>query len=133
MDTHKTKALRAASEARDRSNAENLFKTLASYVRESKTYRTEDGELVDGILLDSPACDLLVRWWGKGRKPNPRGRRRALPSLFGNPYREEFEEEKRKIISHRKRERGATKEAIAALAVRHRVSFDAMRKRIREK
>jgi hypothetical protein len=69
-------------------------------------------------------------WWAEQTTPR-RGRHKQLPSLFGNPYREEFVREKKKIIAAGGKERGAIKEAITVLAKRHRVEFDTMRKRIR--
>jgi hypothetical protein len=116
-----------------RYEAEKLLETLANYWLAKQFYRTDDGEFVEGMLLVGDDCELLLRWWGKVRKPVPRGRPRLHPSLFGNPYQEEFELEKQKIIATRKKVRGATKEAIHVLAARHRVNFDAMRKRIRGK
>jgi hypothetical protein len=118
---------------RERGECRKILETLAGYWREKQSYRTDDGEVVEGILLDRDGCKLLLRWWGKVGKPVPRGRPRSQPSLFGNPYKTEFDEEKQKIVASRMKARGATKEAIHILAERYRVTFDTMRKRIRGK
>lgn len=129
----KNKEMIARHIEREKHDVERLLETFQLYWSEKQSYGTDDGELAEGILLDRKACELLVRWWGRVRKPVPQGRPRALPSLFGNPYLAEFEKEKEKIVAARKKDRGATKEAIAILAARHRVTFDAMRKRVRGK
>ena len=74
--------------------------------------------------------EQLMHWWDEQTTPRRRGRHKLHPSLFGNPYKNEFEREREKIIAARGKERGATKEAITALAERHNVEFDTMRKRI---
>jgi hypothetical protein len=132
---HSEKITEARYKAIDRGKAEALLSTLSNYWRERQFYKTEDGDSVEGILLDKGDCYLLLRFWGKLRKPIPRGRPRVPSSSLGigNPYKEEFERERQRIVSTRKKERGATKEAIAILAERHRVTFDAMRKRVRGK
>jgi hypothetical protein len=115
---------------RERGHVRFILEQLANYWLEAQSYRIDGGQIVEGILLDRNACELLLRWWGKVRKPVPRGRPPSQPSLFGNPYKREFDEEKQKILISRKKVRGATKEAICILAERHRVTFDTMRKRI---
>jgi hypothetical protein len=132
---HGEKITEARIKALDRRRAEALLDSVANYWREKQLYKTEDGDSVEGILLDEGACISLLRWWGKLRKPVPRGRPPLpLSSLdIGNPYQDEFERERQRIVAARKKERGATKEAIAILAARHRVTFDAMRKRVRGK
>jgi len=130
---HGDKITKASMTASDRREAEGLLATFANYWREKQFYQTEDGDFVEGILLDQKACLLLLRWWGKLRKPGPRGRPRSSTPLLGNPYKEEFEIERQRIVAVRRKDRGATKEAIAILAARHRVTFDAMRKRIQGK
>jgi hypothetical protein len=99
-------------------------------------YRTEQDELVQGVLLDVGECRLLAEWWNEVRLRR-RGRPEQLPSLFDdsyrNSYRNEFESERQRIIAAAGKEWGATKQATAILAARHDVSFDAMRKRLKRK
>jgi hypothetical protein len=114
---------------------EIILERFANYSYERQSYRTEDGEAVEGILLDKEACNLLLRWWGKAKKPAVRGRPRTHQPLFANtnPYKMEFDEEMQKIVASGKKMRGAIKVATSNLAERHRVDFDTMRKRIRKK
>jgi hypothetical protein len=98
--------------------------------REPQDYTAPDGTLEYGVLLSPDEYDDLISWRKKQEPPRGRGRRKLQPSLLGNPYKEEFEREKKKIIASSGRERGAIKKAIASLARRHRVEFDTMRKRI---
>jgi hypothetical protein len=132
---HGEKITEARLKAIDRRRAQALLDAVANYWREKRFYTTEDGDSVEGILLDNGDCYLLLRFWGKLRKPIPRGRPRVPSSSLGigDLYKEEFERERQRIVSTRKKTRGATKEAIAILAERHRVTFDAMRKRVRGK
>lgn len=95
-------------------------------------YRNEKGETVEGVLLNASECESLLKWWDETRG-RTRGRPERLPSLFDDNYREEFDRERQRIIAARGKQRGATKEATATLAVRHGVSFDAMRKRLKRK
>jgi hypothetical protein len=115
------------------STINDLINELRSYQYHARAYFTQDGTSEVGVLLNSNECKLLVRWWEEttNAPPRRRGRRQLQPSLFGNPYKEEFERERKKIAAARGKARGATKEAIAALAERYKVTFDAMRKRIR--
>ena len=109
---------------------DNLIHDLAEYYKNKQQYFTDNGETKCGILLDEEACKLLVRWWEKSR-PRKKGRPAKLPSLFANPFKQEFEQEIEKIKAARGTIRGATKAAIHILAERHRVQFDTMRKRIK--
>jgi hypothetical protein len=102
--------------------------------KELQEYILPDGTAEEGVLLSRDEYERLIDWWDHQTTPPPaqrRGRRTLHPSLFGNPYKSEFEEEKQKILKARGKGRGATKEAITTLAKRHRVEFDTMRKRIK--
>jgi len=98
--------------------------------RRPQEYAAADGTREKGVLLSPDEYDELISWWKEQTTPRGKGRRKLHPSLFGNPYKEEFAWERKKIIAAGGKERGATKEAITALAKRHRVEFDTMRKRI---
>jgi hypothetical protein len=118
--------------------AEKILERLRQFGSNAQDYTSEDGETEHGILLDAAACEKLL-WWGEragkyARRGRPRRRGWHTASLFPNRYQEEFELERQKIIQARGgKARGAIKEAIAILAKRHRVEFDAMRKRIKGK
>jgi hypothetical protein len=128
MKTSKQSQQQTKGGRRQEKMIEQLMQDLDSSYRRQQ-FITEEGKSIHGVLLDSDECELLVSWWEE-MQPRHRGRPKLHPSLFGNPYKEEFEQERQKIVAARKKERGATKQAIAVLAARHRVEFDTMRKRI---
>lgn len=84
-----------------------------------------------GVLLDDQDCETLAQWWKEFPVTRAKGRPPREPSLFGNPFRQEFEEERQKIISAGGKTRGATKKATAALALKYSIEFETMRKRIK--
>jgi hypothetical protein len=113
--------------------AETLIDYLRDFHWHAQHFKREDGRALYGILLESDDCRVLAESWSKALGPKPRGRPKILPSLFGNPYREEFERELAMIVKRRGKKRGAINRAINILAKKYRVQFDAMRKRIAEK
>jgi hypothetical protein len=90
---------------------------------------TENGEKLEGVLLDADECKLPRDWWMEIQH-RPRGRPELEPSLFGNSYKEEFEQVRATIVGSTGKQRGSIQQAIAILAKKYRIEPDAMRKRI---
>jgi hypothetical protein len=131
----RTKGRKAKTRQRavDEELEQELLRLISDLDSPDRRQLSPDGE--QGYLLAANELELLQRW-----ALQVQSRRRGRPSKAGHPtqrtlfnlYTEEFERERKKAIQARGgKERGAIKKAITILAKRHRVEFDAMRKRIK--
>ena len=108
---------------------DTLIATIDAQYRDSRWRSRRHGETVPGILVESDEWEQLVKLWEQIR-PRPKGRPELEPSLFGNPYKEEFDKVRDQVAGKIGKQRGSVQRAIAILAKKYRVEPDTMRKRI---